>query len=637
MTTSEQRPAPTVVAGIVQALLPHAPFSSMAAQDVADLVRDSHIAYFASGDTVLAPSAARPEHCYVIKQGAVRGESADVDRAEALFELGPGEMFALGALLGHRGPTSRYRAAQDTFCVVFPASTFDRLVERSPPFRDFCTHRLAYLLESLRARVQQEYVANLTSRRDMATKLADLTRGEAVTSAPGTALEDALRTMEERRIGSIPVVDASGRPLGIFTRQDVIARVVLPRLALATPISDVMSAPTVTLPGTAEAADAALVMAQRGIRHVVLTDEAGRVAGVVSERDLFALHRMSVRDISSAIRHAQDLASLVHCAADIRTLSLSLVAQGIASGPLTRLISGLNDRLTSRILELTAPSFGLDTIDISWLGLGSEGREEQTIATDQDNAIVFVAGAGPDEVRERLRPFAKAVNEALDRCGYPLCKGGIMAMNPQWCLSVEEWRATFARWIDSGEPKALLAVSIFFDFRSLWGNEALAHDLRTFIAPRAQANVRFQKQLAENAMRNRPPLSWRGEIVEQADASGAEGIDVKLFGSMPITDAARLFALGSGIHATGTMDRMSQAGARIGIAEDDIAAWRDAFAYLQMLRLRTQHRRIRHELAPSANANLVPVASLPALDRRVLKEALRQVRKLQQRLALDFP
>ncbi len=234
-------------------------------------------------------------------------------------------------------------------------------------------------------------------------------------------------------------------------------------------------------------------------------------------------------------------------------------------------------------------------------------------------------------------PFAQAVNAALDRCGYPLCKGGIMAMNPQWCLSLDEWRATFARWIESGDPAALLAVSIFFDFRSLWGNEALARALREFVAPRAQANARFQKQLAENAMRNRPPLSWRGEIVERADASGAEGIDVKLFGSMPMTDGARLFALATGVHATGTVSRLSQGGERLGIAEGDLADWRDAFAYLQMLRLRTQHRRIRQELPPSANANLVPVASLSALDRRVLKEALRQVRKLQQRLALDYP
>ena len=609
----------------------------MAAEDVADLVRHSHVAYFASGETILVPSSSRPSHCFVIRQGAVRGESADEGRAEGLFELGPGEMFALGALLGQRGPTSRYRAAQDTFCLVLPAATFDALLQRSPPFRDFCTRRLAYLLESVRGRVQAEYVEGLTSRRDMATALGDLTRGAAVTTGPETPLEEALRTMEERRIGSMPIVDADTRPLGIFTRQDVIGRVVLPRRDPSSPIRDVMSAPAITLARDATAADAALVMAQRGIRHVVVTGDDGRVEGVVSERDLFELHRMSVREISSAIRKAADVPSLVQCAADIRSLSLALVAQGVASGPLTRMISSLNDRLTARALDIAVRGHALDGIAICWLGLGSEGREEQTIATDQDNAIVFEAAGPPEDTRQRLLPLAREVNEALDRCGYPLCKGGIMAMNARWCLSLDEWRAVFAQWIDRGDPESLLAVSIFFDFRPLWGRDALATALREFVAPRAQANQRFQKQLAENAMRNRPPLSWRGEIVGQADASGVEGIDVKLFGSMPITDGARLFALASGVHATGTLDRLAEGGAGKGVASADLADWRDAFTYLQMLRLRTQHQRIRHELPPSDNPNVVPVASLSALDRRVLKEALRQVRKMQQRLSVDYP
>ncbi len=212
-----------------------------------------------------------------------------------------------------------------------------------------------------------------------------------------------------------------------------------------------------------------------------------------------------------------------------------------------------------------------------------------------------------------------------------------MAMNARWCLTLDEWRDVFAQWIDRGDPESLLAVSIFFDFRSLWGDAALAESLREFVAPRAQANARFQKQLAENAMRNRPPLSWRGEIVERTDASGAEGIDIKLFGSMPITDGARLFALATGVHSTGTLARLAEGGARKGVASADLVDWRDAFNYLQMLRLRTQHRRIRHEIPTSDNPNLVPVASLSTLDLRVLKEALRQVRKLQQRLSLDYP
>ncbi len=634
-------PAPTVIGGLVHALRPHAPFAAMDEADIVRLVRVARLVYFAPGETILQPIDHSPAHCYVIKQGTVRGErpGAAADAA-GLWELSTGEMFPLGALLGRRGVTSVYRAMQDTFCLLVPANEFDGLVAQSAVFRDFCTRRLAYLLDVLRANVQAEYVGGMTMRQDMNTPLSALIRSTPVTVAPETPLEPALEAMEERRIGSLPVVDDEGRALGIFTRQDVIGRIVLPRRSLTDTMADVMSSPAICLPAEATAADAALVMAQRGIRHVVLNDREGRVAGVVSERDLFNLHRLSVRELSSAVKRAPDVTTLVQCAADIRALSHALVAQGVGSGPLTRMISTLNDRLTERVIELTLPSFDLADITLCWLGLGSEGRGEQTIATDQDNGVIFTAAepsADPEALRVRILPFARAVNEALDRCGYPLCKGNVMAMNPNWCLSLPEWEAAFARWIDRGDPTSLLASSIFFDFRSLWGAAGLAHALRAGVAERAQRNERFLKQMSDNARSNRPPLSWRGELVPSEDASGTEGIDLKLVGSMPITDGARILALASGVGSTGTIERLREAGAKKGIEEADLVNWCDAFEYLQMLRLRTQHRRITHELPPSENPNLLPLASLSALDQRVLKESLRQVRKLQQRLEVDYP
>ena len=332
--------------------------------------------------------------------------------------------------------------------------------------------------------------------------------------------------MEEHRIGSMPIVDDDARPLGIFTRQDVIGRVVLPQRPLTAPMRDVMSAPAITLPADATAGDAALLMAQRGIRHVVVVDGAGRLAGVVSERDLFSLQRLSVRELASAIRRAADIPTLVQCAADVRALSHSLVAQGVAAGQLTRMISSLNDQLAVRILELTAPKHDLAGLTLCWLGMGSEGRGEQTIATDQDNGLIFVTndeGITPDDVRERLLPFARAVNEAMDRCGYPLCKGGVMAMNPRWCASLDEWKAAFANWIDRGDPDSLLAANIFFDFRALWGEPRLADALRADIALHAEANARFLKQMSDNALRNRPPLNWRGELQGAEDDARRRG------------------------------------------------------------------------------------------------------------------
>lgn len=637
-------PAPhpsTAVAEVVAALRPHAPFAAMDERDVARLARAARLVYFPPGDVVLPPGRARPEHCYVVKQGSVRGEQAGGDEPDtALFTLTAGEMFPLGALVGERAPTSTYRSAQDTFCLVFPTTEFDAVMASSPVFRDFCTRRLAYLFDAVRASVQAEYVGSVTTRHDLAAPLRSLVRGAPVTVRPDVAIADALTLMETRHIGSVPVVDGSGRPLGMFTRHDVIGRVVLPQVSLRNAIADVMSAPAHTLALEATAADAALAMAQGGLRHLVLTEADGTVGGVVSERDLFQLHRASAREMSQALRRAHDLPTLVQCAADIRALAHALVAQGMGSGPLMKIISGLNDRLTARVIDLVRVDYDLTPVVWCWLGLGSEGRAEQTIPIDQDNALLFVPN-DPDTPEGRLRdslvPFAHAVNQALGRCGFPLCADDTMAGNARWCLSLDEWRSQFAHWIARSSDSAVRDVAIFFDFRAIAGATEYAQALQDDVAQRARAAPAFRKCLADDARRNRPPLSWTGRIAETTDDAGVEGIDVKLFGTQPIADAARVMALAAGVGATGTVARLRGAAQAEGIADKHVTTWCDTFEYLQMLRLRTQHRRLVHELPPAANPNLVPVARLSALDRRVLKEALRQVRKLQQHLAAGYP
>ena len=635
-------PAPSILAGLKSDLKPHAPFASMSDAHLDRIVRASQVRYFGPGEVVLAPGTGRPAHCYVVRQGTIRGERPGAAAASGLWELAAGEMFPLRALLGHRGATSVYRATEDTFCLVFPTATFDALIATSPVFQDFCTRRLSHLLDLSRDRLQAEYAATLTEARGLATPLAELLRQGPITCRPETPLAEALRTMEHHRIGSLPVVDATGMPLGVFTRQDVIGRIVLAQRALEAPMRDVMSAPVITLPADATAGDAALVMARSGIRHVVVVRRDGTVAGVVSERDLFSLQRLSVRELSSAIRRASNVAALAQCAADIRALSHALVAQGVAAAPLTRMISSFNDQLTQRVLDLCAPRHDLQRVALCWLGFGSEGRGEQTIATDQDNGLIFGSlrdGDSAAAIRARLLPFAREANEALAQCGYPLCQGGVMAMNPQWCASYEEWHSTFAHWIDRGDPESLLASSIFFDLRPLWGDASLAHRLRADIAVRAQANPRFLKQMSDNALANRAPLNWLGELRTAEDASGVEGIDLKMHGSVPFVDASRILALARGITATGTVERLQESAAHGGLPADEARSYGEAFEFVQMLRLRAQHRRATNGSAPEdgGKANRVALADLSDLDRRILKEALRQARKLQQRLEVDYP
>jgi CBS domain-containing protein len=537
--------------------------------------------------------------------------------------------------LSKRGVTSTYRAKQDVFCYELAAADFHELIHLSPPFQDFCTRRIASLLEQSKQIIQAQYAKSSVEQQSLSSPLSAIIRRDPVTCTSDTPVRSVLETMHALGIGSMVAVDDAHKPIGIFTLHDVLNRVALAQTDLDQPIIGIMSTHLTTLPPQALAYEAALEMAKHGFRHVLVTQD-GKLVGIISEKDLFTLQRVGLRQISAAIRGANDIAALQHAAGDIRQLAHNMMAQGVAAEQLTQFISTLNDLLTVRIIEMECMAAGLlDSAlchtGFCWIALGSEGRYEQTLNTDQDNGIIFQEpeGTSAEQVRAQLLPIARRINEALDACGFPLCKGNIMASNPQWCLSLGEWKDRFAGWIDQGNPVALLNASIFFDFRPLFGRQELAGELRHWLMGKAAANPRFLHQMAANALNNRPPLGLMRDFVVGEEHK----LDLKLNGFTPFVDAARIFSLAANVPHTNTVQRLRMSAAKLGFSPAETGAWVDALHFIQLLRLRRQHEEIENG---SALDNLIDPDSLNDLDRRILKEAFRQARKLQTRLALDY-
>jgi len=211
-----------------------------------------------------------------------------------------------------------------------------------------------------------------------------------------------------------------------------------------------------------------------------------------------------------------------------------------------------------------------------------------------------------------------------------------MASNPALCLDEAGWHELFVDWIDRGDPQALLNASIFFDFRPLFGDPSLAHALHAQVVPRAEHNARFLKQMADNALRNRPG-GGRGIIDTLLGENDKGRVDLKLHGTVPFVDAARIWALAAGLHETNTSKRLQRLGALGRLPSVDVRAWVPSFEYFQLLRLRGQHRRAESDANAGENPNEIELAELSTLDRRIVNEAFRQARKIQQRLELDFP
>ena len=390
-----------------------------------------------------------------------------------------------------------------------------------------------------------------------------------------------------------------------------------------------------TLPESSHVQDAAMAMAMRGIRHVLVVDVEGVLAGVVSERDLFTLQRVGLRQIRESIESAPDLDTLKQAGNDVRQLAFNMLAQGVGAEHMTQFISALNDTVTRRVIALNLINHDFYGVEWAWLAFGSEGRDEQTFSTDQDNGIIFICTDMMDceQLTLRFLDFARDVNRDLDICGFPLCKGNIMASNPQWCLTLEAWQEKFSTWISRPDPVAVLNATIFFDFRPLYGDAYLADRLRLHLLAEAQGNPIFLRTMAVNALQVSAPLGLFRDFVTDHDAAHPGTVDLKVYGARLFIDVARILALAKGVHNTNTPQRMRMVAVKQGQDADDIAAVMEAFNFIQLLRLRHQHLENESGEVPH---NRINPDELNELDRRILKESFKQARKYQQRLKLDY-
>jgi CBS domain-containing protein len=623
------QPSAGLLAQLRTELMRHAPFGQMQPAHVDHFIAGAEQAYHAPGDTLLSPDDGPPMHLLCIRSGHVTGRRGGSEAAGG-FEYDAGDLFPVGAVMGARAVEATYRAHDDVFCLRLPVAEVHALAALSAPFADFLGRRVLKHLELSRQAMQAAFSSQTLAEQSLETPLGALALKPPVAVPPHTPLAQALETMHERQIGSILVVDDAGAALGILTRHDILARITLAQVPLATPIAQVMSTPIRTLTVRDTAHDAALLMSRHTLRHVPVTRD-GRVVGLVSERDLFAMQRLSLKNVSTAIRAAADVNALAVAAQDIRRFARNLLGQGVAARQLTQLISHLNDLLTEHLVRLVAREAGVGLQAACWLAFGSEGRCEQTIATDQDNGLVFVSD-DPAHDRPRWLAFAARVNDALDRCGYPLCKGQVMASNPDCCLTADEWSERFAQWMERGAPQDLLKASIFFDLRPLVGQTELAQPPRDLVSARAAALPRFIRQMAENSLRNRAPLNWRGAIETQT-VDGREMVDLKLNGTAIFVDVARLYALAHGVPHTGTRERFEALAPLLKAEPHESQAWVAGFEYLQMLRLQAQMAR---PADAAGNPNLVELRTLNDIDRRMLKETFRVARRLQQMIELDY-
>ncbi len=362
-------------------------------------------------------------------------------------------------------------------------------------------------------------------------------------------IQEAAFIMASHQIGSILVCDAEIKPIGIVTDKDLRIKVVAGDIRKKENIALVMSSPVICVKPGLSIAELQILMIKNRINHLAITQDGtiqSKLSGVVSEHDLVIQQADNPSILIREIRKSTSGAQLKSIRDKVERLIKKYIAQEVSIPFITQVVSGINDEIIQQTIRLSEVKLGKELykdIKYCWLTLGSEGREEQLLRTDQDNALIYIQDENILDIKERCLKLASEVTTILNEVGYEYCPADMMASNPAWCQSVEEWQETFKLWIYQSGEKEIMMCTIFFDYRPVYGEISLATSLTDFIFRMLDKQEVFLHLLAKNALENPPPLSFFRNFIVEKNGDHKDSFDIKLRAMMPLADAARLLTL----------------------------------------------------------------------------------------------
>ena len=458
---------------------------------------------------------------------------------------------------------------------------------------------------------------------------------EAVVCSLDTSIAQLAQRMTERQMTAALIASDTGAVIGIVTDHDLRARVLAQNIALSAPVHTIMSAPLTKIPEHALIYEALLRMEEKGVRHLAVEDRNGQIISVIDSKSLIQFQRYGPIVLSREILRAATPADVVSSCERTAPLVKTLMDSSARPRPVTNMLASICDAATARLIQLAIDDLGPPPVPFAFIAMGSQGRQEQTLLTDQDNGIIYAppAAASLDSIGNYFLQLGARVCSDLDRAGYTLCRGQVMASNPRWCRSLPDWIAGFNEWVQKAEPQEVIDLGIFFDFRTVYGEVELAQELRRHIHAALQDKPAFYHHFAQNALTFKPPFRLPGNIYLGGGATEHAGeINLK-DAMMPMVSFARLYALRHQINQTHTLERieaLAERGVILPASRDEISA---AYDFLMQLRLTNQLAAL--QAGRPAN-NLIHPSKLGYIQQELLKQAFAQIAAVQKKISYDF-
>ncbi len=457
---------------------------------------------------------------------------------------------------------------------------------------------------------------------------------------PGDTVRTLIDRMGGEKATSAVIVDAAGRPAGIVTEQDVTRRIAC-RAEPGAPIASVMTRPVVTVDHTAYLFHAIAFMRRKGLRHIPVVDESGRVCGMLALHKALAVLSEQTMQLIDDLTHEASVYGLKKVKQAQVELAGALFEDNVPVPEVQALLTDINRDIHCRILrhaliELELEGWGPPPVPFSMIIMGSGGRGENFLSPDQDNG--FVLGNYADAEHGRIDPFfielAERMTQALDAVGIPLCRGNIMATNPVWRKTLRQWRDQVAYWMRRRSDTTLRFADIFFDFGHGFGDLDCSVELRETVTGLAVANPGFVKDMYGIQTEHKVALGWFGRLMSERDTRDREGmINLKYGGTLPLVEGVRLLALRHGVPDTSTLariDRLTEQGVLDSDAQDYLTGG------LQLITRLLLRQQIADFKAGKPVGNFVPAAGLSSREKDFLVACFRAIENLRGRLRSEF-
>lgn len=614
----------------------HPPFDRLSEDLLDDVAATVEVSYYRAGSQILSSDQVI-DTLFYIRSGAVEIHRHN---GELYNRLGEGDIFGQFGLLRQQKIRFPAKAIEDTLAYRVPKATFDRLCDRDDNFADFVELSGSRLKNTVEQRERDNDMMVARVRRLVA-------RSPVMISASAT-VEQAARRMTDEQVTAILVfepapdrpadhfIDAEGdacRLVSILTDADLRAQVLAKGLSAQTPVSRVVEAGLITIQSDESVYEAMLAMLRNNIQHLPVLHRR-RPVGVVHLSDIVRYETHSSLYLVSSIANQSTVNGLVRLMPDIRASFIRLVEQGATSHMIGSAMATIGRAVMRRLVELAEAELGPPPVPYCLMVHGSMARDEQTLLTDQDNAMILDDRYDPAAHSRYFATLAGRICDGLDACGYPYCNGGIMASNTQWRQPLSVWKGYFRDWIDNPDPQRLLHSSIFFDLDAVHGDEHCVEQLQDLIATRAAHNARFLAALARNALNRTPPLGLFRTFVMERDGKQVNVINLKRRGTAPMVDLIRVHALAAGSRAQNTFDRLDDIDAAKILPDGQAERLRHALEFIAITRIRFQADDVRDD-RPADND--IEPETVTADDRHHLKDAFQVLSNAQKFLRFRYP